>query len=218
MDFRLADWEHFRHPVNAEGDEAWITHIRVVTLEDGRKRILGYGEMVDVPGGPPAENVWLHPDRVPNRVRRGDNAWPRISPERARAMCKQFEPEAPEVDVSIIPEPELRARPATLEEIPQGARQKGAKANAAGFVQRATIARGPRLDQYWKVKEISDSLKLAGVHPVDRRWFAAHWITKTAQRGAKAGVTSWAFDFAYVLEDGQLKRCNSSELDAYFDH
>lgn len=215
MDFRLADWEYFRHPVNAEGDEAWIQHIRVVTLEDGRKRILGSGWMVDVEG--PVEDVWLHPDRVPNRVRRGDNAWPRISPEQARAMCKRLEPEAPAVDVSIVPPPEMPARLARLEEIPRGAKLTGKRAAAAGFRQRASIARGPRLDQYWKVVEISDSVRLDGIHP-DGRWFTAHWLTKTAQKGAKAGQTSWTFDFAYVLDAGQLRHCNSSELDAYFDH
>lgn len=209
MDFPLADWEHFRAPVNAEGDEAWIKFVRIVDMPDGSKRILGYGDMLL--GGMPVENVWLHPDRVPGRIRRRDNAWPRISPEQARAMCKRTEPAEPEVDRRIVPAPEIPARAATLEEMPQGSKLVGRPAHAAGFALRVTRARGPRLDQYWKVTEISDSIKIAGQHR-DGRWFTAHWITKKGE---------WSFDFSYVLDPPDstghraLRSCNATELKVY---
>ena len=114
-------------------------------------------------------------------------------------------------DRIVIPEPEVAARPATAAEIPKGAMTVGKKAKGLGFTITAHAARGPRLDQHWKVVEISDSLLLRGRHE-DGRAFVAHWVTKTGQRGAKAGVVQWAFDFAYTKPEG---RCNATDLSAY---
>ena len=127
--------------------------------------------------------------------------------ELARIMARP-EPEA--VDLTV-PEPEVRSRPAAASEIPSGARSVIRRAEAEGFVVWTTYARGPRLDAHWKVVEISDSVVVRGDH-VDGRRFVACWISKTAQRGAKAGQTSHSFDFAYAHRVG---RCNATALSAY---
>lgn len=128
-----------------------------------------------------------------------------------RAPVVEADGEDPADAVVVLPEPESRARPATAAEIPTGAMTVGKRAKELGFAVTAHHARGPRLDQHWKVVETSDSLLLRGRHE-DGRAFVAHWITKTGQRGKNAGVVQWKFDFAYTKSEG---RCNATALSAY---
>ena len=113
---------------------------------------------------------------------------------------------------SIIPEPQVRARPATAAEIPKAALALLVKAKKNGFKGRVTYARGPRLDQYMKVIEIIDSIMVKGWHD-DGRKFVATYITKTGQRGKKEGVVEWHFETAYRF--GIPGACTASPLSAY---
>jgi hypothetical protein len=119
----------------------------------------------------------------------------------------------PEVEPEdhTIPEPEVRARPATAAEIPKAAMTLLAKAKRNGFRGRVTYARGPRLDRYMKVIEISDSIMVKGWHE-DGRKFVATYITKTGQRGTKEGLVEWHFETAYLPKTGS---CTAGPLSAY---
>lgn len=210
MDFPLAEWEHFVAPVNADGDVTLITH---VFTDDTNHRIYGHG--------PTDDNVWLNPARVPSRVLRRDTRIP-MHPLEVRELIRRgataIEEDADEklaARIEALPAPEVRARPATLEEIPRGARLVGKRANEAGFVQTASYARGPRVNQYWRVVEISESIVIRGRH-TDGRRFVAWWITKTGERGAKAGVTEWKFDGAYADVAGIWTACGTEQLASYF--
>lgn len=193
--FPLAEWEFFEARADAAGTmvpihEVWTQGNRI------------YGASVVWP-----EPVWLHPKDVPGRVTRGDTHVP-MHPLEVRAMIRRGQT-AIEEDadaellrrIEALPEPEVRARQATLDEMPGGAKTLGRAAHRAGFTQVATYAKGPRVDQYWRVVEISETVLIRGRH-ADGRRFAAQWITKTAQRGKKAGTTEWDGDFAWALVDG----------------
>lgn len=220
-EFRLADWEHFDAQIDAAGTMARITHVRVVTDDDGTRRIYGDGEPLDADTTEffSISNAWLRPQDVPTRVIRGDCGWPRLSTEELREIYRNrpIKQEQDDIEDDLrrdIPPPEMRARPATLEEMPRGARDVGKRAHANGFRQSATIARGPRVNQYWRVVEISTSLQLRGQHSDGRR-FGAHWLTKTAQRGVKAGVTEWKLQSSWIVVDRVWTRCNATELSEY---
>ena len=219
VDFRLADWEFFQAPTNAQGDMATIEFIRT---SPATHRIYGYGWMSDIPGDPPAEDVWLSPKIVPARVLRGDCGWPRISPEQARALCRPHALSTDEQDdlddAEPIPAPEMLAQTPDLTwlaENVKAALDQAKRAHKAGFTLTMKRARGPRLDAHWKVSDIADSVRLDGTHP-DGRTFAAHWQTKTTTERAKVpGVASWGFDFAYILKNRVVTRCNATELSTY---
>lgn len=220
IEFRLADWEHFDAQIDAAGTMARITHVRTVT-EDGHIRIYGDGFPLDADTAEffSVSNAWLRPQDVPTRVIRGDCGWPRLSTEELREIyrnrpIRQQSDDAEDDLRRDIPPPELRARPATLEEMPQGARTIGKRAHDGGFRQAATIARGPRVDQYWRVVEVSTSVLLRGRH-ADGRRFGAEWLTKTGQRGKKAGVVEWKLQTAWILVDGIWTPCNATELSEY---
>jgi hypothetical protein len=117
--------------------------------------------------------------------------------------------------IKQLPDPEVPSRPATLEEIPRGAKTIGVAATRGGFDCRATYARGPRVDQYWHVVEISDSVMIRGRHEDGRR-FGAMWITKTGQKGQAKGVTKWTLETSYLHRGGLWIACNATELTAYF--
>lgn len=230
MDFPLAEWERFVAKVNAQGELARIDFVRT---DPAAGRIYGSGVLVEpaVPGDPPVTDVWLDPRAVPTRVLRGDNAWPRLHPLQVRQMIEHAvhperelddeEREAAEVAALLaaaVPEPEQRAVPATLEwmgENIKGALDQAKRAHKAGFVMTAMRARGPRMNNRWQVADISDSLRLDGRH-ADGRRFIAHWVTKTATERAKnAGEVKFGFDWAYVVRDAIVTRCNATELSAY---
>jgi len=224
-EYRLAAWEYFEAQIDADGTRALITHVRTVDQGDGHIRIHGDGTLHDPEAAKffSVQNAWLRPEDVPARVIRGDAHWPRIHPLEARKMC-QRRPEAyavpvdedgEEIVVPELPKPEVRARPATLEEIPQGARTVGNRAKAAGFVQRATYARGPWTNNKGALIEISDCIMLKGRHDDGRR-YVAMWVTRTGVKGQKAGVVEWKFQFSYVWNrEGVVIRCNATELSEY---
>lgn len=207
MEFPLADWEHFEAPIDAEGHTVRITH---VWTDDERHRIYGRP-------GPGEPAVWLDPAKVPGRVLRRDTHIP-MHPLEVRAMIQRGKT-AIEEDadaellrrIASLPEPEVRARQATLEEMPGGARTVGRAAHRAGFEQRVTYAKGPRVDQYWRVVEISETILIRGRH-ADGRRFAAEWITKTAQRGKKAGTTEWDGNFVWAMVDGLWEQTGAKAL------
>lgn len=111
-----------------------------------------------------------------------------------------------------IPPPQVRSRPATRAEMPPAAATLGKAARKEGFTLKATYSRGPRLDQYWKVVEISDCVVVRGWHEDGRRFVAA-WITKTGQRGKSEGVVKWDFELGYC--DGLMGRCTINPIKAY---
>jgi hypothetical protein len=213
-DYPLAEWEIFSARGQLDDGEILETTIDALWTEtaDGVTRIYA-----PTPLGP----LWLRPQDAPPRVLAGDSHWPRTHPLEYRAMVQRGQ-NAINLDAdeklaareAALPEPEVRARPATLEEIPTGAKRIGVKATQAGFDVYPTYARGPRVDQYWRVAEISDSILVRGRHRDGRR-FGAMWLTKTGQSGARAGVTSWALDVAYLMRDGIWTACNATELSAY---
>jgi hypothetical protein len=215
IDFPLAEWEFFTARGEVETGEiveAQIRNVWTIRYDSGVTRIYGSGS-----DGP----LWLRPQDVPPRVLRGDSHWPRTHPLEYRAMVQRGqkaidlgEDEKVAARLAVLPEPEVRARPATLEEIPRGAKTIGVKATKNGFDVVATYSRGPRVDQYWRVSEISDTIMIRGRH-ADGRRFGAMWITKTSQKGAKAGVTSWEADTAYLMRDGIWTACGVTELSAY---
>lgn len=111
-----------------------------------------------------------------------------------------------------LPEPLVRARPATKAEIPKGCMDAGKKAHGLGFKVTFSYAKGPALD-YEKTQVMTESLALRGRHPDGRRFVAA-WGTKiTTERAKVPGVVKWAFEFAYC--HGVIRRCNSTDLTAY---
>jgi hypothetical protein len=116
------------------------------------------------------------------------------------------------IGVEDVPPPQVRSRPATRAEMPDAAVRLGKKARKNGFTVSATYSRGPRLDQYWKVVEISDCVVVRGWHEDGRRFVAA-WITKTGQRGKSAGVVKWDFELGY--RDGVVGRCTIQPIEAY---
>jgi hypothetical protein len=214
MLFDLADWEFFQAPVGPP-PAPWVT-IRQVWIDDEQGRIYGSTDALGEP-------VWLHPDRVPGRVLRRDPRppthpleWRRIINAAAVPRADVDQTEALELRLAAIPEPEVRARPATLEEMPRGLRGLGRKAAAAGFVQHCTFARGPRLNQHWQVVEISDDIMLKGRHRDGRR-FVVVYITKTPGPGTKnAGIPQWKPELGYAWIDGLWIACGPSGLEAYF--
>ena len=121
-----------------------------------------------------------------------------------------------DADGNAVPEPEVRARPARKGECPAPAIRVGKKARANGFEVKATYARGPRMDNHWRVVEVSDSIAVRGRHP-DGRWFVIAWVTKTGVRGKNEGVSKWAFDLGYTLDlESRLSSpCTVKPLEAY---
>lgn len=175
-----------------------------------------------------AEGRWMHPDKVPTRVLRGDPTIPlpgefwrayiatAVERDRLEGRHKDEKDEDGEVIVKVKtwPAPEVPERPATLEEIPPTLRSIGRLASDNGFELRCTYAKGPRLDQYLNVAEISESVVVQGRH-ADGRAFVAGYITKTGQRGSKEGVTEWKPELAYLLEDGVITPCSVTAIRAY---
>lgn len=221
--FDLASWEHFEAAYDASGVTVPIT---TVWVDYEARRMWGQS-----PTHP--DLVWLNPKAVPNRVHRGDSRMPvpdtywreliksrdeeflekRKKAKDDEAVDAQAAAEALE-RLAAIPEPEVRSRPATLDEMPKGVKDLGRKAHAAGFRQEVRYSRGPRTDQYWRVVEISDCFGIAGLHADGRRWWA-RFITKTGQRGKQAGVVKWDREENYAMVDGIWTACNATELALY---
>lgn len=212
MIFKLESWEFFEAPINAAGDTVPITE---VWIDDEQHRIYGQSP---VHGDP----VWLSPKIVPGRVLRRDNSKPKHPLEwreifqTRRTAAELDEDEKLAARIAAIPEPIERARPMTLEEMPGGMVRLGKQAADAGFTQRATIAHGPRLDQYWRVVEFSRHALLKGEHRDGRRFVAAY-ITKTPGEGTKnAGIPQWKPETVYARIEGIWTPCGISDLGAYF--
>jgi hypothetical protein len=235
-DFALEPWEIRVLPgqdragaiVAAKVDHIWTeTTDNVVRFYGSGERERGFG-MVD--------HLWLRPQDVPTRVLRGDTGtpthpdeWHRIFAE-SRARWQADRERKPTDDeklaARLVPiEPEVRARPATLEEIPRGAKTVGVKATKAGFEVDARYARGPRFDQYWNFVEMSPTIMIRGKH-ADGRRFGAMWLAKTGESGASAGVVKWGLENSHIYrsgygyENGQpyplgWQPCNATELSAY---
>lgn len=192
------------------------THELRTVLVDGQARIYS------------ADNRWLHPDRVPTRVLRGDPTLPlpgefwrdyiRQALERdvaTRGTTNEEEREDLAITRNIrnLPAPEVPARPATLEEMPPAARKLGHAASAAGFTMHATYARGPRVGQHWKHVETVDSVMIRGQHR-DGRWFAAVWNYQTKTEGGVEKKT-WAGRAFFILKDGETTSCGIRAVEAY---
>lgn len=127
-----------------------------------------------------------------------------------QAALARWEPEPPPPP---IPAPEIRARLVEdPQDLPKGALSVVGKAETQGFEVTATYSRGPRLDAHWKVIEVSDSYVVRGMHPDGRR-FSAAWVSKTGQRGKKAGISEVKFEFAYCHRIAG--RCNATTLSTY---
>jgi len=217
MIFQLEPWEIFEAPTGPP--PAPSVPIHEVWIDEATHRIFGASVVWPDP-------IWLNPARVPGRVIRRDpskpthpDEWHRIFAE-SRDRWQHDNQRKPTEDEKIaarlaeMPEPEIRWRPATLEEMPGGAKIVGNRATRAGFDCRAEFARGPRTDQYWNVLETSSACRVVGRH-ADGRRFDAWWITKTGQRGAKAGVTEWEMQSAHRYVAGERLPCDSTELKAY---
>jgi hypothetical protein len=212
----LEPWEQFqaqcgpRPALTTPPPTTLITHVWV----DGT-RILGVGPQRREP-------LHLSPRAVPGRIMRGTPASPK-SPDEWRevfqAASSRASADADEIlaaRLAAIPEPEVRARPASLQEVPATMRRLGKLAHAAGFTQRMTYSRGPRLNQHWQVVEISDDVMLKGEHPDGRR-FVITYVTKTPGEGAKgAGVPAWKPDIGYAMVEGLWTSCGPTALEAYF--
>lgn len=210
--FPLEQWEYFEAPINAAGDKVWITE---VWIDDAQGRIFGASPMHGDP-------VWLSPKIVPGRVIRRDTSKPKHHLEwreimrRGQVQIDLDDDEKLLRRLAEAPEPEVRARPATLKEMPQGLRTLGKKAHEAGFTQEAFYARGPRFNQYWQVVEISDNFKLSGRHPDGRR-FVTTYISKTPNLGKpNQEKPKFEQELGYALIDGLLEPCTPSRLEAYF--
>lgn len=85
------------------------------------------------------------------RCRRCGHGWWRAWPKTDRAT-------AVERAVVVVPDPELRARAAVDDELNRNARSLIRKALAAGWVARATLARGPWLDAHGRVSGLASSV------------------------------------------------------------
>ena len=214
LTFDLESWEYFEAPTGPPpAPRVWITR---VWIDDEQGRIYGMG--INHP-----DPVWLHPNRVPGRVVRRDPSKPTHPLEWRRIFQTSAVPRVDEDDaeeklaarLAAIPPPEVPARPAMLEEMPRGLRGLGRAAAAAGFAQHATYSRGPRLDQYWRVVETSENIRIKGKHPDGRRFVVAY-VTKTAERGKDAGKTSWKPELGYALVEGVWTSCGPTALEAYF--
>ena len=221
VDYPLEPWEHFTARGQVETGEiveAQIRHVWTVQLAPGGS-IQIYGAGSDGP-------LWLRPQDVPSRVLRGDTSTPRHPDEWHRIFAESRDrwqndrDRKPTDDEKlaaklIVVEPEVRARPATLGEIPQGAKNVGVRATKAGFAVDARYARGPRFDQYWNVVEQSDTILIRGRH-ADGRRFGAMWLCKTGETGKSAGVKKWGLEAAHTLQGAAgWQPCNATELSAY---
>jgi hypothetical protein len=211
LTFELAEWEVFEAPASASGD---IVEIRHVWIDDEQRRIYG----APTHGAP---GIWLHPDRVPARVLRRDPTPPRhplewraiiaAGRERIQANAK---PKAEDKLAALPPRGPVELV-TDVDEMPRSLRNIGKAAATAGFVQQVRKVVGPRTDQHNNLLEMSTTIGLRGDHADGRRFIAAY-ITKTGERGAKAGVTEWKPDYAYVWLAGRMTPCGVSQLAQYF--
>lgn len=119
-------------------------------------------------------------------------------------------------NLAALPEPEVRARPIALKAMPRSPRLVAIHAHDNGFNVRASYARGPRVDQYWRCVEISDSIQIKAEHPDGRRVRVA-WITKTPNLGKpNQGIPTWYAQCCFVMVGGIWTACGVSQLDPYF--
>lgn len=135
----------------------------------------------------------------------------RLGEELARSVCAKpntTEEDAARLESYRMPEPEVRAREATEEEIGTsarvGRRQILNAAKKAGFETRVNYARGPLADQWGRFSRMADSLAMAGGHS-DGRGFVAMWVAKADD--------ALAFEGAYIL--GHPGKRSSDELKRY---
>lgn len=130
-----------------------------------------------------------------------------------------------------MPEPEVRARPATAEDVPQSVQSFVKKYRKAGWQLRMTYARGPELNKAGlKVLATADTI---GVIFADGRQPKAQGIWK--RRDPKTVVTveddevsveleteleddgKWKFWFGFVCQDGKIRRVNMVGLRAFLN-
>jgi hypothetical protein len=211
LTFELQPWEVFEAPVDADGN---TVPIHRVWIDDEQRRIYG----APTHGAP---GIWLHPDRVPARVLRRDPSTPR-HPLEWRAIIQAGKDRilanarpAAEDKLAALPPRGPVELVTDKKEIPRGLRDIGKSAAAAGFVQQVRKVVGPRTDQWNNLIEMSTTIGLRGDQADGRRFIAAY-ITKTGERGAKAGVTEWKPDYAYVWLAGRMTPCGVSQLAQYF--
>ena len=101
------------------------------------------------------------------------------------------------------PAPEVPARAAAPEETPAGARRVAKAATAAGWVVRATYARGTTIDRAGHPGALIHSLALRMALPGTRHRAAAVWTSP-----AISGPLKWSIDsaYAYLMGDGMSAR------------